>query len=117
MFDQQIKLYSGTMPATGDTAPTGVLLAEFRYPVSGPPVFDATSVGGVSSIVPYSGSATMYSTVALASGTVGYAMLGSGTNRIYCTVGTSGAEFILSALDLKVGESYNIASGAITVLE
>jgi hypothetical protein len=113
-----LRLYSGSMPTDRNADPTGTLLAEVgsitEYIQWSPDVS-----GGVCTI-----DAPTTSSVPATSGTVGYGMLYAPpissnpiNTWIYCTVGLdgSGAELILSSLDLAEGCVFTVRSGSATV--
>lgn len=91
----QLKLYSGTVPASADTAPTGTLLCTIDFSQGG---WSAASAGSASLLAAGSG-------VANASGTAGYGSLQdtTGTYRIYGSVGTTGTDFIISGTAIANG--------------
>lgn len=98
-----VRIYSGSMPASGDTAPTGTLLATF---VLQNPAYGAAAAGVITAAaVPIAGTIN-------AAGTAGYAALvtSGGTVTEYIDVGLalSGAYAILSTLAIP-------ASGTVTL--
>jgi len=102
-------IYSGTIPATGDTSPTGTKLVSW----TGTLAWTAGSAG--SGIQNISGT-PISSDTAVATGTAGYARIWDGTtSSIYCTVGTSGAEVNLSTLTITSGGIVTVTSGSVTM--
>jgi hypothetical protein len=131
---QRIDFYSGPIPATGDTDPTGTLLAGAGQWFPGvddhlylPGCFRfETLQPGVASIYAVSSEANtgdrvagnVQSPPAYATGTIGYAMLhfgGSPDLIIYCSVGTANAELIVDSLNIVAGDSVGIVSMKFTV--
>lgn len=88
-----LKVYTGTQPATGDTAATGTLLVEIT--LQG---FNAAASGQVtlSTASPVQGTA-------VASGTAGWARLTDGMNNFDGSVGTSGTDFIINTTAITLG--------------
>ncbi len=101
-------IYSGSIPATGDTSPTGTLLLSFTTAgiAWNAPASNALGIAG----------APITSDAAVAGGTAGYAMFTDGAGQVmYCTVGTSAAEVILSTLTIASGGTLNMLSLSITM--
>lgn len=99
-------IYSGSIPATGATAPTGTLLVSFPATLA----WGGTTSGVNTLTVPLTSSA------AAATGTAGYARIWDGGSvSMYCTVGTSGTEVVLSSLSIVSGNTVNITAATITV--
>jgi hypothetical protein len=100
-----VYVYSGTKPASAETAPTGTLLVTLDASTQ-------TITNGVINISNMVGTA-------VATGTAGYAVMTDGTstsdNRIYFTIGTSGAELIMSSLNIVNGDIIS-GSGSVTVI-
>lgn len=103
-----IKIYSGSQPATADTAATGTLLATFTL---SDPSFGAASSG----VITLAG--TPKTVAASASGTAGYFRLedSTGVDIMDGSVGTSGAELNLNTTTITSGVNVTITSGTITV--
>ena len=102
-----VELYSGSIPATGGTAPTGTHLCSWP----GTLAWD----GGVSGVNTLTG-VPLASDNALATGTAGYARVWDGsTDSMYLTVGTSGAEMNLSSLSITSGAPVDITSATFTM--
>lgn len=131
----RIDFYSGPIPSTGDTSPTGTLLARasqwfpgvhtelgfvpgvFRFEVLHPGV---ASTYAVSSAVNTGDrvDGNIQSPPAFSTGTIGYAQLHSGGSpdlSMYCSVGTSNAEIILDSLNIIAGDSVGIVSLKLTL--
>ena len=113
-----LKLYSGPIPSTGNSAPTGTLLATFDV-ASGSLIWDSSKTYGVDAFGHYipgrpAVNGTLYgsdldslvSAPCTGTGVAGYARIdcGSDTGRTalwaYLTVGISGAEVILTHTQL-----------------
>ena len=84
-----IDVYTGAIPATGDTSPTGTLLVSLT-----PVTWSAPAAGVSNATVPLTSAAPS------ATGTVGYARLwdGGAGLSMFCTVGTAGADLNFSTL-------------------
>ena len=88
-----LKVYTGTQPATGETAASGTLLVEIT--LQG---FNAAA----------SGQATLYTGspvqgTAVASGTAGWARLTDGSKNFDGSVGTSATDFIINTTAITIG--------------
>ena len=103
-----LKIYSGSQPATADTAATGTLLATFTL---SDPSFGAASSG----VITLAG--TPKTVAASASGTAGYFRLedSTGVDILDGSVGTSGAELNLNTTTITSGVNVTITSGTITI--
>lgn len=103
-----IKVYTGSQPATADTAETGTLLATFTLT---DPAFSAAS-GGVKDL----DADPDLSTTAVATGTAGWARCedSTGANVFDGAVATSGAEFIINTTSITSGQTVTLTVGAIT---
>lgn len=102
-----LDIYSGSIPATGDTAPTGTKLVTWAATLS----WDG-GVAGVNSVT----GTPLASDAALATGTAGYARLWDGLNTsMYCTVGTSGADVNLSSLSIVATGTVDLLSATVTM--
>ncbi|MGP3914318.1 hypothetical protein [Nonomuraea sp. 10N515B] len=105
----RLRIYSGTQPATADTAPSGTLLAEVNL---ANPSFTAAS-NGVATLL-----GTPLSASGLAAGTAGWFRI---VDRDGATVqdgaaGTSApAELILNTTTISIGATVQITSGTITM--
>lgn len=124
-----IHLYSGSRPASADSAETGTLLAVITNNGAAftPGVQDAAGlrfgdpVNGAISPLP---GQSWKTNAVLATGTIGYGVLydnarvtGASTTavRTMFTVGTSGADMILSRTAVTAGEPFSITRATITV--
>lgn len=129
---EAVEFYSGSIPASGDIAPTGVRLAVARkFMLAQIPgasnfgefIWTSVSLGSVEAkpcdIDGNILTGVVQSMPAVATGVIGYAYLGSsypaGSNptgentfRVYATVGTSAAEIIVPSLSVTVGSSVAI---------
>ena len=104
----ELKVYSGSQPATADTAASGTLLV----------TIDITNGFNTAA----NGAATLVATetgTAVASGTAGWARLqdAAGTYRVDGTVGLSGsgADFIISATSISNGGTINLTNATLTM--
>jgi len=104
----ELKIYTGSQPATPTTGPTGTLLATITLPS---PAF-AASVAGVKS------KAGVWSTLGLADGDAGwFRMKTSGaTDPIDGSVGAtgSGAEIEMDSVAIETGQTVTVSSYTIT---
>lgn len=99
-----LRIYSGSQPATPETAASGVLLAELR--------FNATAFGASASGVITAGAITADST-ADNTGTAGYyrALKSDGTTALWDgSVSTSGADLNLNSVAIQSGAAVSISS-------
>lgn len=104
-----IKIYSGTQPATADTALSGnTLLAQLTF---SDPAFGATNTSGVATA-----NAITDDSSADATGTATFARIeDSNSNTIFdCDVGTSGATINLNSVSITSGGTVSITSFTIT---
>jgi hypothetical protein len=105
-----LRIYSGTQPATADTALSGnTLLAELR--------FAATSAAGASAGV-LTFSAITSDTSADATGTAAFyrALKSDGTSVVMDgSVGTSSADLVLNSTAIQSGAQVDVTSFAVTV--
>lgn len=102
------KIYSGSAPATADTAASGTLLVNAAL--------SATAFGaGSNGVITLAG--TPITTAASATGTAGYFRLttSGGTTVLQGDVGTSGAELILNTLAIVNGVNVTITAGTVTM--
>lgn len=102
------KIYSGSAPATADTAVTGTLLVD--VPLS------ATAFGSASNgVITLNG--VPLTVAASASGTAGYFRIttSGGTAILQGDVGTSGAQLNLNTTTITSGVNVTITSGTVTV--
>lgn len=103
-----IKIYTGTQPATADTAASGTLLATFTL---GSPGFGAAS-GGVITL-----SGTPLTVAASNTGTAGWFRMATsgGSSILDGSVGTSGNQINLNTTSITSGVNVTITSGTITM--
>jgi hypothetical protein len=104
-----LKLYSGTQPATGNTALSGnTLLATFTFDN---PAFGTASAGLITLLgVPHT-------VQGVAAGTATFARCENGTpaNVFDCDVGTASTTLILNTTTISVGVDVSITAGTITM--
>lgn len=100
-----IKIYSGSKPATPETAPTGTLLV--TIPITG----SFTATANVLTAADPAAAAPA------ASGTAGYWRLATSGGTAICdgTVGTSGTDMILGSTTITTGVNVDIGVPTITV--
>jgi hypothetical protein len=103
-----IEIYSGSQPATGDTAETGTLLATFTC---ADPAWSAAT-GGVKTL----DADPDLSTTAVATGTAGWARCkdSTGVDVMDGSVGTSGTDFIINSTSITSGQTVNLTAGTVT---
>lgn len=105
-----IRVYSGSQPATGDTAETGTLLVTFTL---ADPAF-GSAASGVASL-----SGTPISATGVAAGTAGWfrAEDSTGANVFDGSVSATGGggELQLSTTTISVGVTVQITSGSVTM--
>jgi hypothetical protein len=103
-----VKIYSGSQPATADTAESGTLLATFTL---GSPGFGAAS-GGVVTL-----NGVPLTVAAVATGTAGWFRMekSGGANVLDGSVGTSGNQINLNTTSITSGVNVTITSGTITM--
>ncbi|WP_432112849.1 hypothetical protein [Streptomyces sp. S1] len=103
-----IKVYTGSQPATADTAASGTLLATFTL---GSPGFGNAS-GGVITL-----SGTPLTVAAAATGTAGWFRMATsgGSTILDGSVGTSGNQINLNTTSITSGVNVTITSGTITM--
>jgi len=96
-YSAQLRLYTGSMPASPDTAPTGTLLVTIDWG-NNSTSWNAAANGSAALAVSANG-------VAVASGTAGYGVLQDslGNNRFFGSVGTTGTDFIISSVTISNG--------------
>ena len=99
-----IRIYTGTIPATPETAPSGTLLAELRFNAT---AFDP-AVNGV-----IEANAITPDESAAATGDAGYyrALASDGTTRLWDgTIGLSGADLNLNSIEIRLGAQVSLES-------
>ncbi len=100
-----ISIYSGSAPASADDAATGTLLWSIS---TGTNCWNAASGG--SSVL-----AATLSANGAATGTAGYARITKGAYCLQCSVGTGGADMILSTTSIVSGVSASITDATIVL--
>lgn len=97
-----LRIYTGSQPATADTAPSGTLLCEIPL-TSG--FINATA--GFTEL-----AFTAEVGTAVATGTAGWARWTSagGTQVVDGSVGTAGTDFIISPADITIAEDVTVTS-------
>lgn len=100
----QLRVYSGTQPATADTAPTGTLLLTFTLPK---PAFSAPLNGSMSFV-----TLPPIVAVASASGTAGWARMvkSDGAAVLDGSVGISNTDFVISSAVVSSGQPIVLAA-------
>jgi len=103
-----LKIYTGSQPATADTAASGTLLATFTL---NDPAFGAASNG----VITLAG--TPKTVAAAATGTAGWFRIETSTpgNVLDGSVGTSGQQINLNTTSITSGVNVTITSGTITM--
>ena len=103
-----IEVYSGSQPATADTAETGTLLVTFTC---ADPAW-AAATGGVKTL----DADPDLTAVAGATGTAGWARCkdSNGLDVMDGSVGTSGTDFIINSTSITSGQTVNLTSGTVT---
>ncbi len=103
-----MRILSGTMPANCAAAQTGTLLAELTLPSD----WLTNASGGSKSL-----SGVWQDASANNGGTFGYYRIldsAGSTCHAQGTVGTSGAEMIVTSASIAAGESFTVTSGTLT---
>lgn len=95
-YSLQLRIYTGTQPASADTEPTGTLLATITNIYLTQTSSGATLSGGP------------YSATAVAAGIAGWARLTDGYINIDGAVGTSGQQFNLSDINIVNGDTVTL---------
>jgi hypothetical protein len=100
----QARLYTGTQPASADTAPSGTLLASF---VLEDPAFASATAGSIVLDADPDINAT-----AVASGTAGYLRFvdSTGVAVFDGSVGTSGTDFIVNTTSIVSGQTVTLVA-------
>jgi len=104
-----VRIYSGSQPATPETAASGTLLAELR--------FGATAFGSAASGV-ITANALTADSAADATGTAGYyrALKSDGTTALWDgSVSTSGADLNMNSTAIQSGAQVSISSLSYTL--
>jgi hypothetical protein len=103
-----LKIYTGAQPATGDTAVSGTLLADFTLP--------ATAFGSASSGTATAGAIT--TVTGAADGTAGYfrvTVAATTTPVIDGACGTSGTEMTMNTTTISTGVNVQITAYTVTM--
>jgi hypothetical protein len=105
-----LRIYSGTQPASANSAASGILLAEVELEK---PAFTASS-SGVATLL-----GTPLSTTGAAAGTAGWFRIVNADGDTVldgaCGLSGSGAELILNTLTISIGVNVEITSGTVTM--
>ena len=103
-----IRIYTGSQPATGDTAATGTLLVTLTLNLPG---FNVAS-GGVKSL----NLATAIQANAVATGTAGWARVFNGAGAPVCdgTVAVTGGDFTINTTSILSGQAVVLLGGTVT---
>lgn len=102
----QIIIYSGSIPANVGTAPTGTLLVQFAGNAGG---FGTASAGVLT-------ASAVANATAAGTGTAGYFRINTsgGTAVVQGTVGTSGADMIVTNASINSGQTCSFTSLTVT---
>lgn len=102
----QIIIYSGSAPANVGTAPTGTLLVQFAGNAGG---FGTASAGVLT-------ASAVANATAAGTGTAGYFRINTsgGTAVVQGTVGTSGADMIVTNASINSGQTCSFTSLTVT---
>jgi hypothetical protein len=106
----RLRVYTGSKPATPETAASGTLLADIAL---NDPAFGASAAGVVTlDVTPEPADSSANNT-----GTAGYARFtdSDGNGVLDCSVGTSGAEVNLNTLSVVSGVAVTVTSCTYTV--
>lgn len=111
----KIKIFTGSMPATCETADSGTALSTGLTLSS--TAFAASTDPGSTGLATATANAIASDTNAAATGTAGYfrAYSGAGTCIIQGTVGTSAADMILNTTSIVAGATVAITSWTVTL--
>ena len=109
-----IKIFSGAMPATTETADSGVLLSTLTLSTT---AFPASADPGTTGLATATANAITSDTSAAATGTAGYfrAYDSAGVCIVQGTVGTSLADMILNTTSISAGATVAITSWVVTL--
>lgn len=109
-----IKIFTGSMPATVETADSGTLLSTLTLSTT---AFPASTDGGTNGLATATANAITSDTNAAATGTAGYfrAYDSAGTCVIQGTVGTASADMILNTTSISAGATVAITSWVVTL--
>jgi hypothetical protein len=109
-----IKIFSGAMPATAETADSGTLLSTLTLSVT---AFPASADPGTTGLATATANAITSDTNAAATGTAGYfrAYDSAGVCIVQGTVGTATADMILNTTSIAAGATVAITSWVVTL--
>lgn len=109
-----IKIFTGAMPATCETADSGTLLSTLTLSAT---AFANATDPGSTGLATATANSIASDTNAAATGTAGYfrAYSGAGTCIIQGTVGTSAADMILNTVAISAGATVAITSWVVTL--
>lgn len=109
-----IKIFTGAMPATAETADSGTLLSTLTLSVT---AFPASADPGTTGLATATANAITSDTNAAATGTAGYfrAYDSAGVCIVQGTVGTSLADMILNTISIVAGATVAITSWTVTL--
>jgi hypothetical protein len=109
-----IKIFSGAMPATCETADSGTLLSTLTLSTT---AFAASTDSGTTGLATATANAIASDTNAAANGTAGYfrAYDSAGVCIVQGTVGTSAADMILNTTSIVAGATVAITSWVVTL--
>lgn len=109
-----IKIFTGSMPATCETADSGTLLSTLTLSVT---AFGAATDPGTTGLATATAAAITSDTNAAATGTAGYfrAYDSAGVCIVQGTVGTSLADMILNTTSISAGSTVAITSWIVTL--
>ena len=109
-----IKIFTGAMPATCETADSGTLLSTLTLSTT---AFASSSDPGTTGLATATANAITSDTNAAATGTAGYfrAYDSAGVCIVQGTVGTSAADMILNTTSIVAGATVAITSWTVTL--
>lgn len=109
-----IKIFTGAMPATCETADSGTLLSTLTLSVT---AFAGSTDPGTTGLATATANAIASDTNAAATGTAGYfrAYDSAGVCIVQGTVGTSAADMILNTTAIAAGATVAITSWTVTL--
>ena len=100
-----VNVYTGSAPATVESAPTGILLAQFSTGAQGWGAAAAAVANLVSTL----------SVAPVATGTAGYARWVNGSFTIQCSIGTTATDVIVDTTAFVSGVTRNITDMSVTL--
>jgi len=109
-----VKIFTGSMPATCETADSGTRLATLTLSTT---AFPASTDPGSTGLATATANAITSDTNAAATGTAGYfrAYDSAGVCIVQGTVGTSAADMILNTTSISAGSTVAITSWVVTL--